>query len=229
MAVLEEAVDYLKVARDAGLCFLEDGRQTNRMWCHAEFCRALGVSEAEADARQIWAGAFAFVAGSALATAVLDEAWTWAQRRSVIVGEKWLGKPDASGCYGHRHDQSIYSIVGRRKGAGFYPLDLVYNDHSMFLAQKQGCALYVHRGGFKLKAPVFEGIDEVRLINLERRTDRLEKFRAAHPEWHHRVCVEKAVDGRALTLTPALAALFKPNDFLWKNNKFKQKCFTAIH
>jgi GR25 family glycosyltransferase involved in LPS biosynthesis len=216
MAVLDEAVDYLKVARDAGLCFLEDGRQTNRMWCHAEFCRALGVSEAEADARQIWAGAFAFVAGSALATAVLDEAWTWAQRRSVIVGEKWLGKPDASGCYGHRHDQSIYSIVGRRKGAGFYPLDLVYNDHSMFLAQKQGCALYVHRGGFKLKAPVFEGIDEVRLINLERRTDRLEKFRAAHPEWHHRVCVEKAVDGRALTLTTALAALFKPNDFLWK-------------
>ena len=216
MAVLDIATAYLKVARESGLCFLEDGRQTNRMWCHAEFCRALSVSEAEADTRQIWAGAFAFVAGSAIATAVLDEAWILAQQRSVIVGEKWLGHADASGCYGHRHDQSIYSIVGRRKGAGFYPLDLVYNDHSMLHAQKQGCALYVHRGNFRLKAAIMEGIDEVRLINLERRTDRLEKFRAAHPEWHHRVCVEKAVDGRALTLTPALEALFKPNDFLWK-------------
>lgn len=216
MVVLDTATEYLKLARSSGICFLEDPRQTNRTWCHTEFRRALSVTEAEAEAHQVWAGAFAFVAGSVPATEVLEEAWTWAQRRSVIVGEKWLGKPDESGCCGHRHDQSIYSIVCRRKGVALYPVDRVYNDHSMLHAQKQGCALYVHRGGFKLKAPIFEGIDEVRIINLERRADRLQKFRNAHPQWHHRVCVELAVDGRALTLTPALASLFKPNDFLWK-------------
>ena len=214
--LVDEPVAYFDLARSSGVAVLDDARQQNRLWCHADFCRELAVSEGEKDAHQIVAGIFAFVAGSAAASAYIDEVWSWAQKRTVIAGEKWLGTPGPAGNYGHRHDQSIGSIVSLRQAVARYPLDLVYNDLSYYSTQKRGCAVYVHRGNFRLKAPVFDGIDEVRIINLERRADRLEKFQAAHPQWHHRVCVEKAVDGRALTLTPALAALFKPNDFLWK-------------
>lgn len=208
--------DYLELAEVNGIAVLSDDRQLNRLWCHEDFCRELAVTDAEKDSPQIVAGIFAFVAGSAEAVRYIDEVWKWAQCRTVIAGPKWLGTPGPAGNYGHRHDQSIGSIISLRQGIARYPLDLVYNDLSYYGTLKRGCAVYVHRGNFRLKAPVFEGIDEVRLINLERRADRLEKFRKAHPEWHHRVCVEKAVDGRALALTPALAALFKPNDFLWK-------------
>ena len=208
--------DYLELAQVNGIAVLSDDRQLNRLWCHEDFCRELAVTDTEKDSPQIVAGIIGFVAGSAEAVRYIDEVWTWAQRRNVIAGPKWLGTPGPAGNYGHRHDQSIGSIISLRQGVARYPLDLVYNDLSYYATLKRGGAVYVHRGNFRIHAPVFASIDEVRLINLERRADRLEKFRKAHPEWHHRVCVEKAVDGRALALTPALAALFKPNDFLWK-------------
>ena len=211
--LLGQHVEYLKTAMDAGIAFLVDSRQKNGQWCHSEFCKALEVTQAELDQRQIWAGGFAFVAGSPLAKSVADESWTWAQKRAVITGPKW---PTVENPVAHRHDQSIYSIVGLRAGAPMYPLDNVYNDHSYLEAQKQGASLYVHRGNFTYNRPVLPGISEVRLINLKRRPDRLEKFRTAHPDWNHRAIICDAVDGRALTLTPALASLFKPNDFMWK-------------
>jgi len=59
------------------------------------------------------------------------------------------------------------------------------------------------------------GINEVWLINLDRRRDRLEAFMQAHPEMTGRVNRLPACDGKNLQLTPALARLFAPNNFNW--------------
>ena len=37
-----------------------------------------------------------------------------------------------------------------------------------------------------------------------------------HGEWARKVQKVEACDGRAMTLTPSLARLLAPNDFLWK-------------
>jgi alpha(1,3/1,4) fucosyltransferase len=214
--VVRQPTAWLAEARAHGVALLEDPRQVNRTWCHGEFCRALEVSNAELGEKQIWAGSMAFVAGSSAAVAFFDEGWRWAQQRAVIVGEKWLRNGiGVDGVAGHRHDQSIYSIVRLRQGVPVHPLDTVYCDHSRGLTDRIGAAFYVHRGGYVEERQIFPAIDDACIINLRRRADRLEKFRATH-SWSHRVRVQEAVDGRGLTLTPALATLFKPNDFHWK-------------
>lgn len=68
----------------------------------------------------------------------------------------------------------------------------------------------------------FFGIDKIWLINLERRPDRLEKFKKNNPIIADRVEILKAVDGKELMLTPSIARLFASNNFEW--NKPKMGC-----
>jgi len=205
---------WLSAVREKGVCVLEDPRQKNKFWCHDVFVGRLKVTAAELEQHQIWAGALAFIAGHPTAAALLKESWKWAGVREVIAGAKWSGVRDG-GPYGHRHDQSILSIVSGRMGIRRLPLDEVYCDVSLrqtFLSKR---SLYCHRGLFQIHAPVATGIDDAYVINLDRRADRMEKFRATHPDLEraHRV---SAFEGSKLKLTPKITRLFQPHDFNWK-------------
>ena len=207
---------WLVETAKAGICMLEDKEQYNREWCHEEFSKALSVTEAEKDRHQIWAGSMMFVCGSPLAWTVFEEGWKWAQKREVIVGPKWLGINIRGKPYGHRHDQSILSILQLRHKVPLLPLETVYNHDSLRRTKQAGASLYVHRGQIKLNDDFAPGIGDVHLVNLARRKDRLERFKANHGPWTKRVCLKPAYDGRALHLTPALARVFMPNNFYWK-------------
>jgi len=207
---------WITEAVRAGVCMLEDKEQKNYQWCHKEFCKELAVTDAEKNSQQIWAGSIVFVAGAELPWKVFQESWTWAQKRHVIVGPKWEGIGEDGKPYGHRHDQSILSILRLRYSVPVHALETVYNHESLRRTAQAGAALYVHRGQIKENDEFAPGIADVHLINLPRRKDRLERFKANHGRWTKRVCLKPAYDGRALSLTPALAHLFVPNDFMWK-------------
>jgi GR25 family glycosyltransferase involved in LPS biosynthesis len=209
-------VDFLQIAQERGACFFQDPRETNGRWCHEVFCKAMGVTETEKQDQQIWAGSLAFVAGASVVTKMFAEAWTWGQRREVIVGPKWSGVGADGKPFGHRHDQSILSILTARAGFVRYPLDEVYCDESLrrcFLSRK---AFYVHRGLFQVHKQFSQGIDDCYVINLDRRADRMEKLYTNSPELKGRLQRVSAFEGKALTLTPAIARLFRPHDFKWK-------------
>ena len=207
--------DWLYIAKENGICVLEDPRQINEQWCHAEFCKALSVTTAEKTEQQLWAGAIAFEAGHSFATKLFSEAWIWGQKRDVIVGPKWEGVRNGKP-YGHRHDQSILSILTSRLGVARYPMDNIYCAESLrrtFLTKK---AFYVHRGGFTVHKKFADAIDDCYVINLDRRADRMEKLYKNSPELEGRIQRVSAVEGQKLTLTPAIARLFRPHDFNWK-------------
>jgi GR25 family glycosyltransferase involved in LPS biosynthesis len=204
----------LETVHEKGVCLLEDPRQKNKSWCHDVFIQRLKVTAAELEQQQIWAGSLAFLAGHSAAASLLKESWTWAQVREVIAGAKWSGMRDGAP-YGHRHDQSILSILSARMNVARLPLDDVYCDVSLrqtFLSKR---SLYCHRGIFQVHAPVATGIDDAYVINLDRRADRMEKFKATHPDLErvHRV---SAFEGSKLQLTPKITRLFQPHDFNWK-------------
>ena len=206
---------WLATVREKGICLLEDPRQKNKSWCHDVFINRLNVTAAELDQQQIWAGSLSFLAGHALPTNLLKESWKWACVREVIAGAKWAGMRDGAP-YGHRHDQSILSVLSARMGLPRLPLDNVYCDVSLrqtFLSKR---SLYCHRGLFQFHAPLATDIDDAYVINLDRRADRMEKFKKTHPDLTDRIHRVSAFEGSKLQLTPKIARLFQPHDFNWK-------------
>lgn len=206
---------WFQIVEEEGICALEDPRQINEQWCHEEFCKALNVSKEELQGQQIIAGCLAFVGGNQKAVKLFDEAYEWSKQRHVIVGPKWSGMRNGKP-YGHRHDQSILSILTQRMGIPRYPLDEVYCDHSLRKTFMTGKAFYVHRGAFTVHKPFLPEIDEAYVINLDRRKDRMEKLYTNNPELKDRVHRLSAYEGKNIQLTPAIARLFKPHDFFWK-------------
>ena len=196
---------------------LDDDEQTNERWCHPTFCQELQVSPAELKTNQIWAGCVGFKADGKYVTSIHKTAIGLAEtKKDVIVGEKW--SPYSATCLGHRHDQSILSILTLRQSVPRWPLRAFYCDKSHRAAQQSGTPFYVHRGQFKAFVPLTEGIDEAYVINLERRSDRLAKFQTMHKNIKDRVYRWNATDGRNLQLGPGLVHCFRNNDFKWKKS-----------
>ena len=207
---------WMLKAQEHGICCLEDPRENNDRWCGPTFCDILKVTDAEREHKQITAGLITFRAGHPLPQKFFAEAFELCQNRDVLVGPRISGV-DANGrSYGHRQDQSILSLLVRRHEVPLYPLDNVYGDKSMRKTFEAGQCIYVHRGNFQRHVPFLPGIDDAYVINLDRRADRLEKFRTTHPDISGAVERWPATDGKTIKLTPELAKLFGPNDFFWK-------------
>jgi GR25 family glycosyltransferase involved in LPS biosynthesis len=209
---------WLQTAVEKGVCFLEDSEQKNDQWCHETFCMALNVTEEELQAQQVFGGIVALVGGAPMAWNLFREAWVYGQQRKVIVGPKWAGLLPDGRPFGHRHDQSILSILRLRYKAPVRPHLEVYNHDSLRRTFKAGAALYVHRGALREHNNFAERIGEVHIISLARRADRIQRFKTNHGPWTKEVCLRPAFDGKTLQMTPALARVFAPNNFMWKKN-----------
>ncbi len=207
--------EWLRLAYAHGVCVLKDHRQINDQWCHDTFKQKLQMTSEDKQANQIVAGILAFRAGSPEANAFFTEAYALAKQRDLIVGEKWSGVRDGKP-YGHRHDQSILSVLASRQKLMSYPLDELYCQVSLRKTFISGKAFYVHRGQFNIHKQVAPGIDDAYVINLDRRKDRMEKLYKNNPSLELITERISAVEGKKLQLTPQLARLFRPNDFLWK-------------
>jgi len=204
-----------KIIDDNDIYLNDDPEQINERWCHPTFCERLSVTDTEKKANQIWAGGIGFKAGSKYTESVHKQALAIAEaQRDVIVGEKW--SPYSANCMGHRHDQSILSILTMRAGSPRQPLGDVYCDRSMRTAKQWGTPFYVHRGNYRDFVPFSDGIGEAYVINLERRTDRLEGFKQTNKQIKARTYLWKATDGRTLELDANLVHCFRNNDFNWK-------------
>ena len=208
--------EWMLKAQATGLCFLEDPRETNGRWCSSTFCETLQVTPEEKAAQQVLGGLLYFRAGDGAAMSLFEDALQLGFRREVLVGEKWAGVGPDGKPFGHRHDQSILSLLAHRRGVARHPLDTVYCDVSLRKTFLGGKSLYLHRGNFKMHSTFSNGIDDAYVINLGRRADRLKRLWETSPELETRVERWPAIDGRGLTLTPALSRLLIPNDFFWK-------------
>ena len=210
--------EWISSCQTNGLTFLEDDTQINRHWCNEDFCDILKVTEEEKAAQQIWAGGCAFVAGHPLPTRVFQKAYKMSQDPDIIIGDKFTGVGADGKPYGHRHDQSILSILRLRENVPSFPLNKVHGTESARSTFYSGQCIYVHRGNFKSHTPFLklDGIDDGFFINLDRREDRKQAFLNEHPYFRGNVRRLAAYDGRKLQLTPSLTRLFKTNDFFWK-------------
>ena len=206
--------EWIRKTIDTKISFLEDPGQLNGRWCHDDFCSILKVTQKEKEEKQLAACLLMFVSGEPLVKRFFSEAYKIGCIRKCIVGQKWIVKGDEVS--GHRHDQSILSILSKRYNIHRYPLQKIYCDISERTTYYNGLYVYVHRGNYRTHIQYIDGIDDIFVINLDRRPDRRKAFLEAHPDLKGNVKRHIAYDGLSLNLTSNLASLFKPNDFFWK-------------
>jgi GR25 family glycosyltransferase involved in LPS biosynthesis len=201
---------WLAKVKKEGLCFLEDPNHDNRNMCSKEFCKKMKVTEEELNDLQLWAGGISFLAGHP-STRIFEEAWTWGLDPEVITGSKWMGVDARNKPIGHRHDQSILSILSRRHGSPRYPLYDVYCGISVRHTYLKGLSLYVHRGFFVVNDPIAMGVHTTWIINLDRRADRM-----VRGKFSEKALRFPAIDGRTLKLTPDLVRMFSSSKMNWR-------------
>ena len=211
---IAKPTDMLQVVQQNGLCFVRDRNQINRFWCSETMCSEMTVTEEEKDANQIQAACIGFKGGSVKAMTLFEEAYRWGSKKSCLFGQKW----SSEGIKGHRHDQSILSIL-----AGRYQIPQLEGLRfstgvSIRKAYQRSVPMYHHRGRPVNHEEVWPKIDDIWTISLDRRADRWLKLLQAHPELENRMNRLPGIDGRELTLTENLGRLFASNDFKWKKS-----------
>jgi len=178
------------------ILLLEDEDHPNERWCHPTFQDFMKTTKEELAEHQLWAGCIGFKAGG-IHAGIWKEALIIAQTQAdVIRGAKWQAYSDT--CKGHRHDQSILSVLTSRHKCVRQSMYNFYSDRSLRDATFSGTPLYVHRGQFKQHSPFASGIDDVFVINLQRRPDRLALFKQNHPILKRKTYVSPAVDGKSM-------------------------------
>lgn len=184
-----------------------------RVWSHPTFCSMLKMTEDELNAQQYSANIVGFKVGGKYKQLFTD-AFELAKNKDIIVGNKWFQY--SKECFGHRHDQSILSLLGLRAGVKTHSIEKFADGTSHVFCERNGFPFYVHRSLWKFVVPIAENIEEVYLVNLDHRADRLQKFDLAHPYLKQTINRVSAVYGNKLTLDAGLAKLFANNDFKWK-------------
>ena len=200
-----------------GIYLVNDVEQTNERWCHPTFRKNMNTTAEELSHHQIYAGIIGYKQGSVYTDSIAKVALTLASTQpETIIGEKW--KPYTATCMGHRHDQSILSILTMRQSCPRHPLRSVYCDTSLRTAQQLNVPFYIHRGKFVESVSFAPSLQEAYVINLERRKDRLQRFNTLHPSLRNRVYVWNAVDGKNITLSEKIVDCFRNNTFGWKKS-----------
>jgi alpha(1,3/1,4) fucosyltransferase len=205
--------EMLQNADQRGLCLLRDRNNINRFWCSPDMVQTMSVTEKELAEFQCQAGAIAFRAGAPEAQAFFEEAYTWGSKKECLFGPKWITPTS-----GHRHDQSILSVLSIRRDTPMVEAARNACIVSLRKAYQRGTPMYHHRGRPVVHIPVLLGIDDVWVISLDRRPDRYAAWMKEYADLATVANRLPAIDGRELQLTENLYRLFAKNDFKWKKS-----------
>jgi GR25 family glycosyltransferase involved in LPS biosynthesis len=210
-------------------CYMKEHKMVT--WCHPSFCNILVLTPEELEAPQLSANIVGFISGGS-AGIILNQTLAHACNPDIIVGHKWHKYSDV--CMGHRHDQSILTLMCLRAGVKPHLLDIFAGYKSYEDTLQGGAVLYVHRGKYirtlsdtntrtlsdsdTRAMSILKDIAETYIVNLEHRKDRLDTFWQNHPYMISRCQVIKAVNGREIVLNNDICHIFRNNDFKWKKS-----------
>jgi GR25 family glycosyltransferase involved in LPS biosynthesis len=234
--------DIYEIIQKEGVFMLED-ENNNKNWCHEKFVKMMNCSEDELNSKQLQAAVLGWNTAFPAAKKLFTHAFYYTKARDILVGEKWIQNPTTH-VYGHRHDQSILSILSYREKTNRRPLAKFTTGESFTAAVNGGYAFFHHRGnivsdggisnrgkvlsdggisnrgkaesGTAQKEEFAARITEATVINLDKRTDRYQSFKDFHSYMSDKIKRHSACYGLELKLTPEIKHLFRNNDFKWK-------------
>jgi GR25 family glycosyltransferase involved in LPS biosynthesis len=198
-----------------GLCVMQR-EDINRQWCSEECINEMKITEDELNRNQIYGGFIGFMGGNELATNIFKEAFTLAQNKNILLGRKFSGFLSNKKPYGHRHDQSILSVLCYRNNISYIDGDVIVCDTTLRLTALEQKKIYLHYGEYAVHKQVLPKVDDVWVVNLDKRIDRYESWAKLYPELADVTHRLPAVEGKKLSLTPNIQKFIEKNDFIWK-------------
>ncbi len=212
----------LNTAKKNEIAAYIDKTQINMSWCNQLTINELKASKQELEANQILAGIIAFIPNSQNATKILEEAYNLSKNPKVLKGEKWLIKPEKNEYgpfFGHRHDQTILSILLFRHNI---PITLDYreeiNETSYKATKHQHKPLYLYRNNYQLESQLETYFPPIKVINLNRRNDRWLNIINEEKIINNIAKREQAVDGKQLQVTQEIIKIFKNTPSILKKS-----------
>ena len=211
--------DFIYKGYSEGVCLMRnDAEHLNKYWCSEKMIDKMDVQKTELETPQISAGIISFHAGHSVAMSLFDEALKWGLDKDVLCGRRLIGVLPSGQNYGHRHDQSILSVLSIRKNIPLVNGTDYLCSISLRKTFLENKYIYLHRGDYQQHVPVLPKIDDVWVVSLDRRKDRWDSLCKEYPLLASCSCRFSAIDGKRLELTQGLFDLFKYNDFIWKKS-----------
>lgn len=216
---LQPCQELMQNAWTNGVCFFLD-EQINRFWCSPEMVQEMNVSEEELTEKQILGGLLAMKGGHPDACAFFKKALAYGQNPINLVGKKLITILSNGQNIGHRHDQSILSVERLRSGKSFGVLCAkeYISIESLRRCHLEQKPIYIHREMHCHNHTFVPNVDDIWIVNLDRREDRWKKFQENCRDFADVGQRFSAVDGKSLQVTQSIAQLFAKNDFHWKKS-----------
>ena len=210
--------ELLRTASSEGLALLYDSSQVNRNWCSERIVQEMNITESELEQNQNYGGFITFRAGHPKAVAFFAEAFAWGSKKSCLFGTAVEGFREDGQAFGHRHDQSILSILRLRFSLDAIDAKRVITMTSLRKAYQCGSSVYHHRGEPAAHHPVLPKIDDIWVVSLDRRNDRWKQWQTTYRSLADSANRFPAIDGKGLDIrtSTALQTFFQKNDFQWK-------------
>jgi GR25 family glycosyltransferase involved in LPS biosynthesis len=199
-------------------CFY-DPEQYNYQWCNKYLINALSPPREHLQKNQILAGFIAFRAGSFAAKNIFEKAYILGCNKQILCGDNtapYLG--DDGKIYGNRHDQSILGLLFLQNNITMLNAQLYIDETSMRSTIFSNKAIYLHRRRFASHRTAFGLIDDIWMINLNRRKDRWETWIKEYPYIASKVKRFPAIDGKNLVMDDSLCSIFPITDHNWKKS-----------
>ena len=210
--------EFILSGYDNGVCVMKDSENINKYWCSESMIQEMSVTTEELSSHQILAGFISFQAGHPTAVHFFKEALQWGLKKSVICGRRLLGILPCGQNYGHRHDQSILSILSIRNNISSVIGQNYICEESVRKTSLTDKYIYLHRGEFMIHNLILPKIDDIWMVSLDRRKDRWDSWCKEYPQIAKYTNKFSAIDGKKIELTQELFSLFEKNDFIWKKS-----------
>jgi GR25 family glycosyltransferase involved in LPS biosynthesis len=213
--------EMFQKAWDTGACFIID-HNTNHQWCSTEMITSMNVNDSELDGKQILGGILAVRGGDTNACRFFKESYALGLNPANLKGRKLIRILPSGQPHGHRHDQSIMSVLRLRheyaQRFGTVEVDAATCCESLRRTHLTKRPIYLHRGNYMINHAPLPRTDDIWIINLNRRLDRILEWAKTYPALAEITQRFQAIDGRELHMTPAISDLFSKNDFIWKKS-----------
>jgi GR25 family glycosyltransferase involved in LPS biosynthesis len=199
-------------------CFY-DIEQCNYQWCNLHLIKAVNASDDILQKNQILAGFIAFKAGSEKACGLFKQAYQLAQNRDVLCGDNIHTYIDTNGILrGNRYDQSILSLL-------FLQNNVQMLDAKQYMALSDARTavidnkpIYLHREKYYTHTSKLGTVDDIWMINLNRRYDRFQSFMSTYAQLSDFTHRFPAIDGKKLIMNEELYSIFPITDHKWKKS-----------